>query len=51
MKQKKWIKEVYKACLEHDEEKLKQLMLEEFKKIFERKKQGKDFNPRWTVIR
>lgn len=51
MKQKKLVKEVYKACLDHDKEKLEKLLLEEFKKIFERKKEGKDFNPRWTVIR
>jgi hypothetical protein len=51
MKQKKLVKQVYKACLDQDQEKLAQLRLEEYKKIFKRKSKNKGFDASWTLIR
>jgi len=51
MKQKKLVKELYKACFEHDAQKELQLNMKEFKKIFKHQEEGKKFNTKWTVIR
>jgi hypothetical protein len=52
MKQKKLVKEVYRACFEHNEERLRELRLEEFRKILKRKAKGKKLTePKWTLIR
>jgi hypothetical protein len=52
MKQKKLIKEVYRACCAHDEEKLSKLRKKEFEKIFKRRAQGKNLtDPKWTLVR
>lgn len=50
MKQRKLVKEVYKACMEHDQEKLAQLRKKEFAKILKRKAEGRPFNTRWMVV-
>ena len=50
MKQKNLIKHIFMACVEHDDKKLKKHRLEEFKKIFKRKRKGKPFDAKWTVV-
>jgi hypothetical protein len=51
MKQRKLIQEVYKACLEHDAERLAELRKEEFRKIIKHKAAGKPFTAKWAVVR
>ena len=43
--------ELYRACVEHDEARQRALILEEFKKVFERRSQGMGFDTTWTVVR
>jgi hypothetical protein len=50
MKQKTLIKEVYRACFEHDKEMQRLLYLEEMRKIFKRKSKGKAFTPKWSLV-
>lgn len=50
MKQKKMVKEIYKACLDHDNERLAELRKEEFAKIIKHKAEGKAFTNKWTVV-
>jgi hypothetical protein len=49
MKQKKLIKEIYKASLTNDYNSIEKLRKVEFKKIVERKAKGKRFTPKWTL--
>lgn len=49
MKQKKLLRELYGACLNHNKEKEKFLIKKEFEKIFKRIAKGKKFNSKWTT--
>jgi hypothetical protein len=51
MKQKKLIRKVYKACFDHDAEKIEKLKRKEFIKIFKHRAEGKSFGSKWTLVR
>jgi hypothetical protein len=52
MKQNKLLQQVYRACFDHDAEKLAELRKIEFQKILKRKAEGKQvFTPKWTLVR
>lgn len=50
MKQNKLVTKMYKACVEHDQEKIATLRLKEFAKIFKHRAEGKPFTAKWTVL-
>jgi hypothetical protein len=51
MKQRKLVHALYRACLEHDAEKINKLRRLEFDKIFKHRAEGKPFNAKWTVVK
>ena len=50
MRQKKLVEKLYRACVDHDQEKISQLRQEEFAKILRRKNKGKPFTTRWILV-
>jgi hypothetical protein len=50
MKQDKLVQKLYRACFDHNAEKMAKLRREEFAKILKRKAEGKSFTAEWTVV-
>lgn len=50
MKQKKLVKKLLRACMKHDSDKINELRLLEYKKIFKHKKEGKHWDSKWTLV-
>jgi hypothetical protein len=51
MKQRKLLKKLYRACVDHDTETIVELRKKEFAKILKHKAEGKSFSTKWTLVR
>ena len=51
MKQRKLVKQLLRACFDHDARRLAELRREEFRKILKHKAEGKSFTAKWIVVR
>lgn len=51
IKQDRLVKELYRACVEHDTKKIAELRKVEFEKILKRRESGKPFTRHWTLVR
>jgi len=50
MKQRKLVTKLYKACLDHDADKMAHLRKKEFEKILIHRAEGKLFDTKWSVV-
>ena len=50
MKQSKLVNKVYRACIDHDAEKQRELRKKEFAKIVKHRAAGKSFDTKWTLV-
>jgi len=50
MKQSKLVNKVYRACIDHNVEKQRELRQKEFAKILKHKAAGKSFDAKWILI-
>jgi hypothetical protein len=51
IKQDRLVRELYRACFEHDDKKIAELRKIEFQKILKRRESGKPFTTHWALVR
>ena len=50
MKQRNLVKELYRACLDNDLERIQELRQPELQKTLKRRAKNKQFDAKWTVV-